>query len=260
MNQTFNLNRFANLFLKHTVDNYKTYLMSFFVLVGMMFLSIGFLAYMDKSPIDLNGQVPFFAFFLLIAGSMFTSIIFSDLGNKQKAISMLTLPASHFEKFLIGWIWSFLIFQLIFIGTFYSIVIIINGIFASKFSGKEAELMNLFSTDQGVLLFLLFFAVLHSIVIWASIFFQKHHFIKVAFAFFISIAAIIYFNTKFLALLMGEYVKSSLPFLFVNLEEKGNHFQVTMPEKDSIYVIVMLLIFTSIVWVSSFYRLKEKEV
>ena len=260
MNQTFNLNRFANLFIKHTVDNYKTYLMSFFVLVGMMFLSIGFLAYVDKRPIELNAQVPFFAFFLLIAGSMFTSIIFTDLGNKKKAISLLTLPASHFEKFLIAWTWSFLIFQLLFIGAFYLIVIIINGIFASKFPGNEAELMSLISLDVRPRIFLLLFAVLHSIVIWASIFFEKHHFIKIAFSFFISVVALIYLNTKFLTLLISEHVRSALPFIFLEMEEEKNYFQIMLPRKDNIYVIMMLLVFTIIVWVSSFYRLKEKEV
>jgi len=260
MNQTFNLNRFANLFLKHTVDNYKTYLMSFFVLVGMMFLSIGFLAYMDKHPVDQNVQIPFFGFFLLIAGSIFTSIIFSDLGNKKKAISMLTLPASHFEKFLIGWTWSFLLFQLFFIAAFYAIIIIINGLFADKYPGEEVQLMNLLSNENRVNVFPLLFAVLHSIVIWASIFFQKHHFIKIAFAFFISVAALVYFNTKFLVFLISEHVKSSMPFIFVELEVDKNYFQITLPEKDSVYVIMMLLVFTIIVWVSSFYRLKEKEV
>ena len=44
MNQTFNFSRFSNLFIKHTVDNYKTYLMAFFVLLGVLFLSMGFAA------------------------------------------------------------------------------------------------------------------------------------------------------------------------------------------------------------------------
>ena len=191
---------------------------------------------------------------------MFTSIIFSDLGNNKKAISTLTLPASHFEKFLIGWTWSYLIFQLLFIGAFYLVVIVINGIMASKFPGQKPELIDLFSIDVRPRMFLLLFAVLHSIVIWASIFFQKHHFIKIAFAFFITIGAIIYFNTKFLVLLIGEHVKSAMPFIFTELEEDKKYFQIMLPRKDNIYIIMILLVFTIIVWVSSFYRLKEKEV
>ena len=223
-------------------------------------MSLGFVAYINKHPIDSNAQTAFFAFFLIIAGSMFTSIIFSDLGNNKKAISTLTLPASHFEKFLIGWTWSYLIFQLLFIGAFYLVVIVINGIMASKFPGQKPELIDLFSIDVRPRMFLLLFAVLHSIVIWASIFFQKHHFIKIAFAFFITIGAIIYFNTKFLVLLIGEHVKSAMPFIFTELEEDKKYFQIMLPRKDNIYIIMILLVFTIIVWVSSFYRLKEKEV
>ena len=45
MNQTFNLNRFAALFKKHTVENYKTYLMSVGVLAGLLILFMGIASY-----------------------------------------------------------------------------------------------------------------------------------------------------------------------------------------------------------------------
>src|SRR5688572_12726562 len=118
MNQTFNLKRFSLLFIKHTTDNYKTYLMAFSVLLGVLFLSMGFVAYMSKD-LSVRTQIPFFIFVFLIAGSIFTSIIFSDFGNKKKAIAILTLPVSNFEKYLIGWIYSFIIFQFLYIPAFY---------------------------------------------------------------------------------------------------------------------------------------------
>ena len=83
MNQTFNFSRFSNLFIKHTVDNYKTYLMAFFVLLGVLFLSMGFAAYVSGGQISTGAQIPFFIFGLLLGGCIFTSIVFSDLGNKR---------------------------------------------------------------------------------------------------------------------------------------------------------------------------------
>ena len=255
MNQTFNLNRFTNLFVKHTVDNYKTYLMSFFVLVGLMIISIGFLVFMNKQPLAVVKQGALFSFFLLVAGSIFTSIIFADLGDKKKAISILTLPASHFEKFLVGWTWSYIIFQLLYIPMFYLSVMVINQLFQHEVSDKP-ELMSLFLADH----YLVFFAVLHAIVLWASIYFETYHFIKVAFSFFISYFLLIYLNFKFLMLLITQYIESAMPFTTVNIHENGKYFHLRMPDDEIKYTLMIFLVFAVILWVGAFYRLKEKEV
>lgn len=259
MNQTFDLNRFANLFIKHTADNYKTYLMSLGVLIGVLFFSLGFLRYVNHGSIAINNQIPFFVFFLMMGGSIFTSIIFSDLGKKKKAIAALMLPASHFEKFLIGWTWSYIIFQLLFIPVFYISVIVINQIFHHDASDKP-ELMSLFSADQKNYIFLVFFAVLHAIVLLASIYFETYHFIKAAFAFFISYFLLIYLNFKFLQLVITQYIESAIPFTNVNVNENGTYFHLRMPDDEMKYTLIIFLVFAVILWVGSFYRLKEKEV
>jgi hypothetical protein len=88
MNQTFNLKRFSLLFVKHTADHYKQYLMAFLVLTGMLILTLVFTAVDDEDRLAYQTLV--FGFFFITAGTIFTSIIFSDLGNKKKAISILT--------------------------------------------------------------------------------------------------------------------------------------------------------------------------
>src|ERR1700748_3583700 len=98
MNNIFNLNRFGRLFIKHTAEHYKNYLMSLIVLIGILVLSGSFLVYMIKIPIDKGFQTAMFMATLVLAGSFFTSTVFADLGDKKKAIGVLTLPASHFEK------------------------------------------------------------------------------------------------------------------------------------------------------------------
>lgn len=259
MNQTFNLNRFVNLFIKHTVDNYKTYVMSLGVLIGVLIFSLGFLRYVNHGSIEINNQIPFFVFFLMMGGSIFTSIIFSDLGKKKKAIAALMLPASHFEKFLVGWTWSYLIFQILFIPVFYISVIVINQLFHHDVSDKP-ELMSLNSADQKNYIFLIFFAVLHAIVLWASIYFETYHFIKVAFAFFVSLLLLAYLNVRFLRLVVSQYVDSASPFFQTNVNEKGTYFALRISDDEIKYTLIMFLVFATILWVGSFYRLKEKEV
>src|ERR1022692_150129 len=104
MNNTFNIRRFRRLFVKHTVEHYKSYLMSLTVLMGVMILGGSFLIYMIEAPIDKGFQSAIFAMILLLAGTIFTSTIFADLGDTKKAVASLTLPASHFEKYLVAWL------------------------------------------------------------------------------------------------------------------------------------------------------------
>src|ERR1700743_2754531 len=100
MNNTFDLNRFLLLFKKHTLEHAKIYLLSFIVLMGLVFLVLGFDSYTNGGLLDKKAQQISFIFIMLIGGSIFTSMSFIELGDKKKAIPFLTLPASHFEKYL----------------------------------------------------------------------------------------------------------------------------------------------------------------
>src|SRR5665213_2760957 len=110
MNNTFNLTRFGRLFVKHTVEHYKSYLMSLAVLMGVMLLGDGFITYLIPGDfMDAGMQSALFMSVLLLAGTIFASTIFADLGDNKKAMASLTLPASHFEKYLVAWLYSVII-------------------------------------------------------------------------------------------------------------------------------------------------------
>lgn len=259
MNQTFNLKRFTLLFIKHTADNFKTYLMTFFVLLGVLFLTMGFAAYVGDGRLPEGIQIPFFIFVLIIAGSIFTSIIFADLGNKKKAIAFLTLPASHFEKYLIGWVYSFLIFQLLFIPAFYLVAIVIQHLGALNNPEKDIVLLNLFSQENQVYIVFIIYAILHSLTFLGSITFQKLQFIKTGFLFFIGIFLLTFFNTKFMQLIIGKQVTSAMPFGGLNVMDIKDT-AISLRTEDTLYIFVSLVLFVGVLWVCTYYKLKEKEV
>jgi hypothetical protein len=104
MINTFNFGRFFRLFNKHTREQYKAYLMSTAVLAGILIIMLGTLAYSNNGYLNLKAQAVYFDFFLLAAGTIFTSTVFAELGDEKKTIPALTLPVSHFERFLVGYI------------------------------------------------------------------------------------------------------------------------------------------------------------
>lgn len=255
MSNLFNAKRFGLLFIKHTTEHYKAYLMSLLVLVGVMVLGGGFLIYMIDAPIDIGLQTAMFGSIFALAGTMFTSTIFADFGNPKKAIGSLTLPASNFEKFLVGWLFSFVIFSVVFIATFYAILAVLINL--QHIPDAPHQVINIFS-GQLIMIFIVFM-LLHSVAFFGAIYFKKLHFIKTAFCFFISIAIATLANTAILGLLLGRSIRPAIPFGRVNLVE-DNTPSIDGGSQSSIVIIWLIIVIAFTFWVAAYYRLKEKQV
>jgi hypothetical protein len=256
MNNIFNLNRFRRLFIKHTVEHYKSYLMSLTVLVGVMVLGGSFLVYFMPGPIDVEVQPVLFVIILLLAGTIFTSTIFADFGDKKKAMASLTLPASHFEKYLVAWLYSFALFIVIYTSSFYLIILFLVNI--KHFPGHPAEIFNVF--DRRIFQMYLLYAFLHAIAFLGAIFFEKLHFIKTAFIFFISIAILVILNKIILGVLLGREVEATVPFGNLMFSDNGRITDININTQQDPYLLYTITVIALIIWVAAYYRLKEKQV
>jgi len=259
MNNTFNLKRFMLLFKKHSIEHFKTYLLSIAVLLGLLFICLGFGSYTSHGHLNMNNQSTVFAGFMLIGGSIFTSLAFLEMGDKKKAIPALTLPASHFEKYLVSWLYTFVLFQAIFLGAFYLVDAIIIYLGAPPVEERD-KIINVFTDRTKVDTVFYVFALLHGFSLWGAIFFEKLHFIKTSVVFFACLLLLVLFNSQLLKLLVGKDSQGSVPFQGVSLVS-NNHFWMIQPHPgltqygwSVLYIVVLLL------WTSAYFRLKEKEV
>jgi hypothetical protein len=257
MNATFNLERFVRLFSKHTAEHYKKYLMSLIVLIGVMVLGGSFLVYMVEIPIDVNMQSGLFLIILILAGTIFTSTIFADLGERKKAISWLTLPASHFEKYLVALIYSLILFMILYTISFFLVLEFV--IHIKNRPGYQPLIFNVF--EYRITEMYLMYAFLHSIAFCGAIWFEKLHFIKTAFVFFIAIAILIVINKMMLTGLLGRAVEATPPFGNLRFADQGNivDLNINTAHKDK-YLVPFISLLTLIFWIAAYYRLKEKQV
>src|SRR3569832_1485778 len=209
MNNLFSLQRFCRLFVKHTSEHYRIYFMSIAVLAGVILLGGAFLFFVIPEPPDPGLQTAIFVILMLIAGTIFTSTVFSDFGDKNKAMAALTLPATAFEKFLVGWLYSYLVFLVIYSAVFYLGLI---GLGSAKHWGPNQHFILFRIPQSGFFTVLTFYSLLHAIALFGAIFFNKLHFIKTGFAFFIGYVVIVIFNTLFLKVLIGlDVIKAAIP-------------------------------------------------
>lgn len=258
MSDQFNLRRFGRLFKKHTTEQYKSYLMSLVVLISGLSLMIGYIVYMANPPLRREEQSILFMFFMLGSGAVFTSTVFAPLGDKRKAIAALTLPASHFEKFLVGWVYSFVIFQLLFVASFHVVMPAIQNLFAR--AGQPVEVVNIFAAEsRGYLIFVLY-AFLHAFALTGSIYFEKLQFIKSGFALGIAYLILVLVNKQVLKALFNQDLNFMLPFGNIFFKENNGSYGLALPPNQQNLLAFVPLVLAVVFWLTAYVRLKEKQV
>ncbi|MDO3626712.1 hypothetical protein [Mucilaginibacter sp. BT774] len=232
--------------------------MSIAVLAGVILLGGAFLFFVIPEPPDPGLQTAIFVILMLIAGTIFTSTVFSDFGDKKKAMAALTLPATAFEKFLVGWLYSYLIFLLIYTAVFYLGLI---GLANAKHWEPNQHFV-LFSIQQrGFYTVLTIYSLLHAIALFGAIFFNKLHFIKTGFAFFIGYVVLMIFNTVFLKAIIGlDVIKAAMPFGFLNFNVGDKYYSIVTKAIPPQAILTVLCISAVLIWVAAYFRLREKQV
>ncbi|WP_342329101.1 hypothetical protein [Pedobacter sp. FW305-3-2-15-E-R2A2] len=259
MNNTFSFRRFSLLFSKHTTEYYKTYLLSVAVLLGLLAAILGFSSYVSGGPIHEKAQLAIFWVFLLSAGSIFTSMVFSDFGDKRKSISMLTLPVSHFEKYLVAWLYSFVIFQLIFLVSFYAVDYLVL-LIGNSGESQGLKIMNVFSAEEDYKLVFLFYAILHSLAFLGAIFFEKIHFIKTAFVVLLLCLLAVLVNQPIADALFDVKLEKVVPFVSIGIQEGGHYYQISPLPSIEPVMFGLSLACIGLLWIGAYFKLKEKEV
>ena len=249
------------LFKKHTSENYKSYLLSVGVLTGIMFLLMYFAAKISENYI-LNSykQMEFFWGLLILAGTFFASTSFANLSDKKRAITQLTLPATRFEKYLVSWLYSVIIFLIVYTSIFYLVNISILHFF--KQPGKVIKIFNIFAeTDNNIFYSVFFsFAFVQSLAFLGSVWFKKAHYIKTAFTFFLFIIILQLLNHRFLEWFLEKDLNLALVFGPIAFLQNKEIVILDMSQEQAHLFSLMLLILSFILWTATYYRLKEKQI
>ena len=258
MNQFFNLSRFGRLFSKHTAEHLRTYLMSTVVLLGGTGLVLGYAAYLNPGPFSPRIQAVVFILGLLSSGIFFTSTVLAAFGNQRQATAALMLPASHWEKYLVGWLFALPIFLLVYVGCFYLLDSVVLQL--DDWAGARPDFVPLFSDQEKLPTVLGAYAMLSALFMWGSIYFRKQQFIRTAFVLMLGLVVLVACNLQLVRGLVGPQVGSALPFSRVMLHEGNARHTLELgptPGKWFGLVPVGLLLLG---WAGAYARLTEKQI
>lgn len=273
MNNTFNLQRFGLLLKRQWLEFGKIYLISLLVVLGVFLSFYGFQYNSITNGLrgafsywNLGFRTPLF----LVTGILFITIIassyFAHLGQKSRAIIDLMIPASTFEKFMGGILFT----SILGIGGYLLLYYLTDLAFIAKLrSWYEHSGQNMYLDGKKVVLnemFPYFFNrekenvfkaiyiapfLLTSIFLLGSIYFERFHYIKTT-------ICVMIFSGMWTAVI----AKSAKLLFEGRILIHTDQARYVFSEKDSpeIWLLFIGLAFALIFWSITYVRLKEKEV
>ena len=258
MNQHFSFSRFARLFRKHTAENGRSYLMSTAVLLGGIGLVLGYVAYLNTQAMSASVQAIVFSLGLLSSGAFFSSTVLAVFGRPRQATPALLLPASHWEKYLVAWLYALPIFLAVYIGCFYLMDVLVLQL--DDWAGPKPDLVSLFPDQEKLYMSLVAYAVLNAVFLWGSIYFVKQQFIRTAFGLLLGLVVVVVVNFQVVQALVGRKVESVLPFSGLVLREGKAIQSLDLPPGQGTWLVLVPLGLMLLGWAGAYARLTEKQL
>ncbi|MFA6277749.1 MAG: hypothetical protein WC622_13425 [Pedobacter sp.] len=276
MNNTFNIQRFGLLLKRQWLEFGKIYLITLAVALGVIvtFYSFSLWGYITEVKPFHERSLQFREPLFLIFGFLFITVIasnyFAHLGQKPKAIIDLMIPASTFEKFLTGIIFTTILSTVSFIVIFYltdlAFLAKLKSIYdvnttSSSYTDVDGNIVTnvtdnlayfFLKNDSGNDKFLpIYYApfFVTSVFLLGSVYFNKFHYIKTA-------ISVMVFSGIWTAII----IKSGK--LLFDDRSPINQTTRNFSGRDSaeIWLTLLLVVLTLIFWSLTYVRLKEKEV
>ena len=265
MNNTFDFNRFSLLVKRQWVENRKLFLMASFGILGILVIINSLIMKWETGYLHENGRFAIFLLSIFFAGSVFANYVLKDLSDKNSSTSFLLVPASHFEKFLTGVFYTFIVFPIVFLTLFYVIdlgfVSIGNNIKDGlKVPGiKNAQIYNFMIDSKNIREtlgeILGYWLVIQAFILVGAAQFEGRSYIKTA-----STGFAVLFLVGFTAYLSNRLF---LDDIILQFQHKGYSRELVKPTKqlfNNIFVIVLIYVLPPILLVIAYFKLKEKQV
>jgi len=239
-------------------------------LVGLsaLSLSVVFFSYVIVKSLVGFEEAQDIAYILgLIGGGCFlASFVFGYFSSNAMGSSFLTLPASHFEKWLCAVLITGVLYVLMFLLFFRFIDTVFVGIYHRSLDPNGPFYKQLY---EGVQLFpydgfvankaAIMFVNFAGAMLVGCLYFNKVSFIKVAL-----LIAAFWFGSYLINLMIAKAmitnVENAMPYFLVWIKVHTEEGRIELPASVmQVVKILIQFIIPSILWILAFIRLKEKE-
>ena len=265
-NQIFEWRRFGLLIRKHWTDNRLVHLVSP-LLIAALILLLWQITVSSKVLVRSNHTNIFLTSFLLLGGA-YASITYNALRPRLAGMQYLMLPASTLEKFLVAWVYVYVFFTLTFLLVFYGIDwVMIAIIKASPSLSKQSDL-SVFSLSELLepkyRTILVNTLSIQAIAFLGSVYFERNALVKT-----FALVAGVMIGTSLLNQLLSHFFfeelvghvnyTSSNDYLRWEVQRNAS-LSVSLSHQELNITVLLRLLVILIIWLSAYFRLREKEI
>lgn len=247
MNEVFNFKRFGLLFKEQTSKNLKLFLMGAVLIFAVLFiLDIIFIMSSYSHIVKFDIRLGFYHVFMYISAFLLSSNWFSYLSRRAPETGNLLLPVSAFERILVAFIINVIVFSLFYLLITLSVEIVLFQDFAIMYYVTHFfKYYTFYST-----LFLL-----QSLFLIGSLIFKKAAIIKTGFSIFVILIIIQLINNLIISIVFRDIPSINYGNVFFNQENN-----LITPHYFKTITNGLIYIGLPLVWVASYFKLKEKQV
>lgn len=188
-NNSFSIERFYQLCYRYLFMYWQRVVIAFGVVAAIVVISYTLpLMYMPNeqlvnriSTVGFNAALSTCIMFYILGGLLFSSHIFNELHNKEKAFQFLLLPASSTEKFSSAWFMTVIGYTLFSVGALFLLSVVIEGLIVYKTAVWTGfSVFNPF--EPQFLRAVIFMVIFQSVFLLGGIYFRSYHFVKTLFS------------------------------------------------------------------------------
>jgi len=243
MNTNISLSRIILLLKRDISENYKYILAISLTVLSVFTIFQTIDALSDSRPELATQQNNMYFSEMLIAGIFVAGMAFRDFRTKEKTMSYLTLPAQTIEKFISNWLYSGVIFMIIFTVLF-GIFNLLNIFIVEYLTDYDISFFNPFTED--FVNFLKAYIPIHAVFLAGAAWFKRIPLFFTSFAIFIISLAIFFF-----VLAIGYMIFDNGTLAYTSTDKI---ISVEILKNFATYAIPPLF------WFVAFLKIKEKEV
>lgn len=250
----FNLNRMRFLLRRQWALSAKSWRIAIIASVGINLAISMLILFASSNPESTLKALKISLFItLLITGMVFTSLAFKQLQEPTTSVSFLTLPASNFEKYLTGWLFTFPLYLIVSYVLFQLSYLFIS-LLAYLVYDTPPALVSITWNEFGNIFIFLF--IIHSVFFLGGIWFKKMAFFNTLLAIFVismihNLWVFVWARILFPINALAEREFAFMGISKVDMEEFGS---------TAILVLKIFMLLVSVMClVTAYFKLKERE-
>jgi len=247
MNDIFNLKRFGLLFREQTSKNLKLFLMGAVLIFAVLFiLDLIFIIPSTTHQVKFQNRLGIYHIFIYISAFLLSSNWFTYLSKRSPETGNLLLPVSAFERILVAFLINVIIFSMSYLLIVLSVEIILF---------QDFTILQYLTHLNDYYLYYSVLFLFQSLFLIGSLIFKKTAIIKTGFSIFVILIILQLINN-----LTINIVFRDIPNLINNDVFFNQNSEFSSPGYFQIIQNYIIYLGFPLIWVASYFKLKEKQV